>query len=110
MKNERFKEVEKALHATGLYDSFAIKVIRQDDFVEKIVPYNAQGMKLAVANIYDTFVSPAHLNKVLTVASSCRHIWMKDGHAFIKNGLYQRNPLGTNCLGTTGSTSDMVIV
>lgn len=113
VKNESFEEVDKALHATELYDSFAIKVVCEDDFKEKIVPYHqAQGEKLYPSidrNEYGTLGCLAFLNKTKTVALTCRHVCHKDINAFIDNELNERIFLGT-CIYTTEIASDLAIV
>lgn len=42
VKNERFDEVKEALNATGFFDSFAIEVIRHNDFKETIIPFTGE--------------------------------------------------------------------
>lgn len=113
VKNESFEEVDEALHATELYDSFALKVICHDDFVEKIVPYlQAQGRKLYPStdrNGYGTLGCLAFLNNTKTVALTCRHVCKKDSNAFIDNELNEITFLGT-CLYTIEEASDLAIV
>lgn len=112
VKNESFEEVDEALHATELYDSFALKVICQDDFVEKVVPYNAQGRKLYQSidkNVYGTLGCLAFLNNTKTVALTCRHVCEKGTAAFIDNDLNERMILG-RCIYTTEEENDLAIV
>lgn len=117
VKNGKFDEVKEALNATELCDSFAIEVIRQNDFKETIIPFTgehqAQGMKLyqspekqqnsasqTTIDRYGTLGSLALLNNEKTVALSCRHICIKGGNVFFENEQNERILLGT-CINTS---------
>lgn len=117
VKNERFDEVKEALNATGFFDSFAIEVIRHNDFKETIIPFTGehqgQGMKLYQSpekqqysasqtsiDRYGTLGSLALLNNEKTVALSCKHLCIQGGNVFFEKEQNKRILLGT-CINTS---------